>query len=236
MSWILDIIIVAIAAGTIYFSAKNGFIKTAISALAFLAAIVITAMFTTPVADWIKNTSVAETVETATEEAIINVLDEGSYEISSLLNGESEEFNKLVTIAQLDREELKSWYNEKIDTSAKDGKELLAKRLSAPIIDTVAVVIAVIVLFFGTQILLSIAAYFLNKLAKLPVLRSFNKLFGIILGVILALLRVLLFCFVVNILIEHSVFLGSEFISSLSPESTVLFKPLSELDIFSFFL
>mgnify|MGYP003299644338 CR=1 FL=1 len=66
MSIILDIIVVAIIALTVYFAYKNGFVKTAISTVSFLLAVAVTAMFASPLADFLKETSVAETVESTT--------------------------------------------------------------------------------------------------------------------------------------------------------------------------
>ena len=93
MSWTLDIIIILIVSLTVYFAAKNGFVKTAISASSFIIAILLTAILTTPVAEAIKASPLSVTVRNATEDRIEGIFLEGSYEMSSLLEGESEEFN-----------------------------------------------------------------------------------------------------------------------------------------------
>ncbi|MBR6783881.1 MAG: CvpA family protein [Clostridia bacterium] len=235
MSILLDIIIVAIIALTIYFAFKNGFVKTAISALSFLLAIAVTAAFASPLADFLKETAVAETVEAATEQAITDALAKDPIGINGLLEGKSEEFNNLLTLAQIDRSELAAWYSSNI-ANAESGEVMLAKRIAAPMVDIIATLIAIIVLYIGTQVILSIAAFILNKIASLPILRTANKGLGLAVGVVLALFRVCLFCFVMNLLIENALFLGNGFISSLNPESTLLFKFFSNIDIFAFFM
>ncbi len=235
MSILLDIIIVAIIALTIYFAFKNGFVKTAISALSFLLAIAVTAAFASPLADFLKETAVAETVEAATEQVITDALAKDPIGINGLLEGKSEEFNNLLTLAQIDRSELAAWYSSNI-ANAESGEVMLAKRIAAPMVDIIATLIAIIVLYIGTQVILSIAAFILNKIASLPILRTANKGLGLAVGVVLALFRVCLFCFVMNLLIENALFLGNGFISSLNPESTLLFKFFSNIDIFAFFM
>lgn len=235
MSILLDVIIVAIIALTIYFAFKNGFVKTAISALSFLLAIAVTAAFASPLADFLKETAVAETVEAATEQAITDALAKDPIGINGLLEGKSEEFNNLLTLAQIDRSELAAWYSSNI-ANAESGEVMLAKRIAAPMVDIIATLIAIIVLYIGTQVILSIAAFILNKIASLPILRTANKGLGLAVGVVLALFRVCLFCFVMNLLIENALFLGNGFISSLNPESTLLFKFFSNIDIFAFFM
>lgn len=235
MTWALDVIIILIIGLTVFFAAKNGFVKTAISAVSFIVAIAVTAAFASPFAEFIRDTAVAKTIETATEEQITDILLDGSHEIDSVLNGESEEFNTFITIAGLDREELSQWYAQNV-VDAETAESQLAKKIAAPIIDTVAMLVSILLLYIGTQIILSILAFLLDKIARLPVLKSCNKLLGTILGIVLALVRVCLFCFVVEILIENSAFLGSDMIANLKPENTFLYKIFSEIDIFSFFI
>ena len=233
MSWTLDIIIILIVSLTVYFAAKNGFVKTAISASSFIIAIVLTAAFATPVAEVIKESPLSVTVRNATEDRIEGILLEGSYEISSLLEGESEEFNKLLAVARIDKDDLMEKY---MSMDPDKVAYNLAVEISNPIIDTVAIIVAIIIIYIGTQIILSVVSFILDKVCRLPVLKSCNKLLGIVVGVVLALLRACLFCFVIKILMENADFLGSSFIAELAPEKTLLFKTFSEIDIFSFFI
>ena len=233
MSWTLDIIIILIVSLTVYFAAKNGFVKTAISASSFIIAILLTAAFATPVAEVIKESPLSVTVRNATEDRIEGILLEGSYEISSLIEGESEEFNKLLAVARIDKDDLLEKY---VSMDPDKVAYNLAVEISNPIIDTVAIIVAIIIIYIGTQIILSVVSFILDKVCRLPVLKSCNKLLGIVVGVVLALLRACLFCFVIKILMENADFLGSGFIAELAPEKTLLFKTFSEIDIFSFFI
>lgn len=233
MSWTLDIIIILIVSLTVYFAAKNGFVKTAISASSFIIAILLTAILTTPVAEAIKASPLSATVRNATEDRIEGILLEGSYEISSLLEGESEEFNKLLAVARIDKDDLMEKY---VSMDPDKVAYNLAVEISNPIIDTVAIIVAIIIIYIGTQIILSVVSFILDKVCRLPVLKSCNKFLGIVVGVVLALLRACLFCFVIKILMENADFLGSSFIAGLAPEKTLLFKTFSEIDIFSFFI
>ena len=235
MSFILDLAIIAIIAITIYFAAKNGFVKTAISAISFILAIVLTAMFANPLANYLKTTSVAETVESAVEDTITEALVNTSLGVNGLLEGKSEEFNATIGVAGLDLEQLSEWYNNNV-ADADKGEAALASRIAEPITNIIAKAIAIVILFIGALIVIAIAARILDLVAKLPIIRTANKLLGVLLGAVLALLRVTLFCFVMGLLIEHSSFLNSEFLAGLDAEKTLLFKFFSELDIFSFFI
>ncbi|MBE6692082.1 MAG: CvpA family protein [Ruminococcaceae bacterium] len=236
MSWTLDIIIVLIAGLTIYFAAKNGFVKTAISASAFIIAIALTAAFATPLAEVIKQTPVGDSIRTATEEKISDILLDGSFDIDNLLDGKSEEFNNLLSLAGIDSENLNDWYEDKVVSGMEEATARLAEKIAEPIIHTIAMAVAIVAIYIGTRIILMIVAFILDQIFRLPVLNACNKLLGIVVGVVLAAIRVLLFCFIANLIIANADFLGSDFISNLAPEKTLLFKFFNEIDIFSFFM
>ncbi len=229
MSWLLDIIIVAIIAVTVYFAAKNGFVKTAISAGSFIIAVALTFCFASPLAEVLKSTSIAEKIETETEEKIETVMLDSSLGIDQLLSGESEAFNTLVAVSGI----------EISGRDIKDGSELsptkqIAKLLTPPIVSTIALLLAIIIIYVGARIILAIIAKILDGVMRLPILKTFNKLLGVALGVVLAVLRVCVFCFIVNILINNSAFLGLDFIGAINPENTLLFNLFKNLEIFGF--
>ena len=233
MSFLLDFIIIAIIAITIYFAAKNGFVKTAISALSFVVAIAITAAFASPLADALKEAPFAETVETAVTDMVKDAIADESG-LNDFVNGESDGLNTILSLAGIEKSEFVSWYN--MSAGGDDALTEVAKYIANPIIDIIAMLVAIVILYIGTQILLSIVAFFLNKLANLPVLRTANKGLGILLGVVLAVFRVFLFCFAVNLLIDNAAFLDSDFLAGLDPNSTFLFKLFGSVDVFAFFI
>ncbi len=235
MTWLLDIIIALIIGLSIFFGAKNGFIKTAIGAATFAVAIIVTAIFTDPLAGYLKTTAIAENIGNATEEYITDIMLDNAADVDELLNGESAEFNSFIAIAGLDAEELNQWYSENV-VDSENANSLLAKKISEPIVGIIATVAAVIILYIGTQLILSIIGFIINKIFSLPVLKTCNTVLGVVLGAVLALVRISLFCFVVNILVENSDFLGIDMLSDINPDGTLLFKIFRNINIFSFFM
>lgn len=99
----------------------------------------------------------------------------------------------------------------------------------------VATFTAFILLYLGSVLVLRLAAYLLDKLTDLPILRQANKLLGLAAGVVLALLRVWLFCAVVRLLLPCADTLGLDFVSRIDPSATFLFKFFYENNFFNFF-
>ena len=153
--------------------------------------------------------------------------------VEELFEGKSEAFNTLIRVAGIDNETLKSWYAEN-DGASDRGNVRLAARISEPIVSLLSSLAAVIILFFGTKLILFILSRVLDGVMHLPVLRTCNKVFGILLGILLALVRVALLCFVVKILTENKLFIGSDIISGIDPEKTLLFKIFYGFDLFGF--
>ena len=247
MTFLLDLVIIAIFALTVYFAYKNGFVKTAVSAVSFILAIILTVTFATPLAEYIKSTELASEVKLSVSEAISNSLPqqtEGEADIKrdgieKYLDEHPEIFDRLPEFVDFNKETLLEWYDEATESGndlRQSASETLAEKSAEKIIDIVSKLLAVIILFIGAQIILSIIAFILNRIVELPVLRTANKGLGIALGVILAVLRIALFCFVMNLLIGNAEYLNSDFINSLQPENTFFFKLFSNIDIFSFFI
>lgn len=247
MTFLLDLVIIAIFALTVYFAYKNGFVKTAVSAVSFILAIILTVTFATPLAEHIKSTELASEVKVSVSEAISNSLPQQTEgeadikrdDIEKYLDEHPEIFDRLPEFVDFNKETLLEWYDEATESGndlRQSASEALAEKSAEKIIDIVSRLLAVIILFIGAQIILSIIAFILNRIVELPVLRTANKGLGIALGVILAVLRISLFCFVMNLLIGNAEYLNSDFINSLQPENTFFFKLFSNIDIFSFFI
>ncbi len=234
MSFLLDFVIIAIIAITVYFAAKNGFVKTSISALSFIISIALTAMFATPLEHALMSAPFAETVETAVTDMVKDsIFDEDGLE--KFVNGETQGLDTVLSLAGVEKSDFIEWYNGE-SANGEDVLTSASKFIAEPIVTLLAKLAAIIILFIGTQILLAIAAFFLNKLANLPILRTANKGLGILLGCVLALFRIFMFCFAMNLLIENADFLNSDFLMSLDPQSTFLYKLFSGIDVFAFFM
>lgn len=219
MGWLLDLIVLLIIGVTIFAAYKRGFVKTLISTCSFLIAILLTSFLAEPLTGVLKDAAVTELIENATEQKIITILDENSFEPKDLFEGRSEEFNRLVSISGVDKEEFLQAQEAKRDALITKT----AKTIAVPIINSFASTLAIIIIYFAVRVALIVGGIFLDRLAKLPLLRTVNQTFGLLLGVLLALFRVLLFCFIVNILIKVGGFIGNDFLISLNSGDAVIF-------------
>ena len=242
MSAILDILIVVIIGVTIGFAVKNGFVKTVLSAASFLIALAVAFLFVAPVRDAFLETmpfeeaakrvesGMAVKVRTAVDESITSFVTDTSEEQAEL-----PEFLTKLEFIGIDKDELQTKWNDWRSGNTETLKNELVGYVSEPVLRAVATFTAFILLYLGSVLVLRLAAYLLDKLTDLPILRQANKLLGLAAGVVLALLRVWLFCAVVRLLLPCADTLGLDFVSRIDPSATFLFKFFYENNFFNFF-
>ena len=238
MNAILDIIIVIIAVVTIYFAVKNGFVKTLLSASSFLLAVIITVVLLSPVKTAFMNTSAADNLRTRVESSIDEILvKNGIEDVEQLVEKDSpSDFTQLLNKVGIGENELSTQFKQWKTEAGVDLRERLIDYLAEPVVNTVVTVAAVALLFFGSLILLKIATYVLDKVFTLPVLKTANKLLGVLLGVLLAIVRIYLFCIIIKLLLPYGQTLDIGMLSAINPEGTLLFRLFYDFNIFSFLL
>lgn len=239
MNAILDIIIVIIASLTIYFAYKRGFIKTLLSASSFLIAIVLTVLLLSPVKSALMSSSLAEDVRSRVETEINDIISSNGIKDVEELTGKDSKISEFTTMLEkigLSQEDLNDKFKEwKADSVTQTSlKEKLVDYIADPVVDAIITVAAIILIFFGSIILLKITAYVLDKVCKLPILRTANKLLGVLMGVVLALVRIYLFVILVKLLIPNGNALGIEMLADINPDKTLLFKLFYDFNIFQF--
>lgn len=248
MSSILDIIILFIAGITIYFSVKNGFIKTVLSASAFLIAALITITLTSTVKNaYLQSPSsdkLREKVSVSLEKAIDSAGKENTGDPDSKFDaekvieedGEKDEFFSVLEKFGVDRNDLKNKITEWKKDAGTDVKKMIISYITEPVTRAIVTAAVIAILFFGSLLILKIVAFVLDKVCKLPVLKTANKLLGLLLGIILAIVRVYLFCFIIKMIIPYGHTFDIGLLTALNPENTLLFKLFYNFNLFNFLL
>ena len=158
MSLIIDLIILAIILLFTFLGYKRGLIKLAIKLCTFIIAIVIAFLFYKPVANVIiSNTNIDETLQSSITERI---LPEG---VSS--SDEVQIYNELPNI---------------ILQNSQNTVQSISESFSTTIIETACLLI----IFVTVKIILKFVTVLADLIAKLPILKQFNKLGGTIYGVL----------------------------------------------------
>lgn len=196
---IVDIIIIALLALSIFLGYKKGLVSLAVGLFAFIIAIVATVVLCKPISNLIiNNTKIDENI---TKSIVENV--NGWME-----NGKDKETNNELVV------------------SAKEGMlEQTASGLAVNIINGVVM----LALFIIVRIALIFVTAIANMVAKLPILKQFNKLGGMLYGALRGILIVYLALMIVNVWSQFS----PNNVVSKNVEGSYIGKAMTEYNIFN---
>lgn len=236
MNILLDLIIVIIAGITIFLAAKRGFVKTFISAVSSLLALVMVMLFTVPLADALAETAAAAAIRESTAGFIDELVQNSKSEDSlSLVQDTSGKLYGVLETAGIDLGEFSDWLEESTGQSEDTFRKNLVEYISGPVATLVMRAIAMLILYFGTSILLKIVGMLLTGVIEhIPFVRGANHVMGMVLGVVLALVRVFIFCAIVGIFINTASLTGLTFFEQIDPAETYLFRLFDAIQILQF--
>ena len=165
MGIILDLVLIAILILSIIFGYKRGLINVAFNVCAFIVALVITFILYKPITNLvINNTQIDETIKSAIiENNLLKTSDDNQTKDKDVLNKYVE---KYVTDTA----------NDALDSSAR----IVAEKI-------VGIMVAII-LFIVVRILLILTRFIADGIASLPIIKQFNKLGGLLYGILSGLI------------------------------------------------
>lgn len=185
MGFVVDLIILALVALSIFIGYKRGLIKCAINVLSFFIAILVVVLLTTPISNLIiNNTKIDDNIKST----ILEKID---------FNNVSAEDLKLDENNSNSPEVVRDYINDLTKGATDNVAEVLAENLSIMIVN----IGVAIVLFIGTKFALIFVKALADILGKIPLIKQFNKAGGIIYGVASGIVRVYLILAVISIIV-----------------------------------
>ena len=170
MGIIIDIVVIAILALSIFFGYKRGLIKVIFNLCAFLVALILTFILYKPVASFvIENTDLYDNIKQV-------VLDNGITEKKENVTDNNAGVDKYIE---------KYTYN-----AITEAKNDVVKSAADTIALNAVNVLVSIGLFIVIRILLIFAKFLVEALAELPIVKQFNELGGALYGAITGLIAI----------------------------------------------
>lgn len=171
MGIILDIILIALIAISIFLGYKKGLIKLAVKLFAFVIAVVVTLVLYKPVSNLIIE-------KTELDDNIKNVIIENGTQEIEENNGEIKEDGFMSY--------MQDYVGDTIAEAQNDIVTIVAEVVSVKAIN----LIAIIGIFVVTRVALILLTFISDLITKLPIIKQFNKLGGTVYGVLRGLLIV----------------------------------------------
>ena len=168
---IADIVVVVMILIATFMGYKRGFIRTGFGVLSFFIAIAITFMFYKPVMGLIKE-------RTGVEEWLYEYLYslEFKEESAEIESGDEYIDNLPQTIIDVIG----------LEEAKQNAKNVIVQK----IVDFVVKLLAIIIVYIVAKVVLAIAVFVLDSIFSLPVLKQFNEILGLLLGIVLGFVQV----------------------------------------------
>lgn len=171
MSIIVDLVVIGIMLLCIIIGYVRGLTGSLIKILSFVLSIIIAFVLFIPISNFIiNNTKIDDNLEQSMREIIIKE-DEGTNE---------KEMPETIT----------EYINSKVEQAADSAKETIVDNTAREVSVTIVKAGTWIVLFIVARILLILLKFITSLIAKLPVIKQFDKLGGIIYGILEGLIIV----------------------------------------------
>lgn len=232
MSLILDIIVIVVAVVAVTSGIRRGFIKSFMSLVSTLVAFVAAWVFTPTVSALLSAKVFSAPITGSVRSTLMSLLTHNGegYDLSKLFEDFPEAFSQLISKFGADSASLKAEYGSN-SAASTEVVDKLAQKISDPIVSLVSNVVAFIGLFVVALILLFIITAIIEFFAKLPVIRSANKLLGFVFGLLSAAFSVILLCKLFPPVISMLEPFNPEWFNDGVIQKTLIVKRVAELNL-----
>lgn len=180
MSIAIDVILAVITASCLISGWYKGFVNTVMNLISFFIAGTGAYLFCSIPADHMYSELFLPRISEMIESSILS--GSAGRTLAELFNSKPKFFtdilNRYSTVG-----EVESFYNSGSELSVADISSFMAD----PIARAISNILGFVLIFIALLIVLGIITFVLDKICKLPVLKSANKLLGIVLGAVLGL-------------------------------------------------
>ena len=233
MHFVFDAIITALCIFIIVLSCKKGFIKSLTGLIKGVVSFIAAYAFTPMLASYVDEHFMLKRISSGIEKTISSLSGNGNgtFDLAGMFDKMDSSLKQIIDRYGADEDVISGMCR---GNAAADGDTVskLAKYIASPVSDTLSKALSFIAIFIAVFVALSLIAFLLNAVFKLPVLRSANKFLGLVFGVLEAF--VLAVC-LSNVLASLSVGLGSINSSLFGREvveNSVVMKFFSTVDLF----
>lgn len=226
MNIILDILAAAIFLLTVIHGYKKGFVRTVLNLCGGIICLAVAITLSPRVGTFINENYMAPFFENTITNKITELApsDTGEPDIDKLIEEEPNEFIQILEKFNINldafKEQFELFKKESVENTAEAAVEYVAK----PASETLSYILAFILLLIASALAMAILKFLLDKIVKLPILRTANKFLGMIFGILFALLWIYILAMIVEIALPYLKNATSQIISQIEPSSTLIFK------------
>ncbi len=188
MSLVFDGIILLVCVTSVILGAKRGFIKSVMGVFTLVAALFLAYAFTPAVSQYIHDSEWIENVSDSIGDTIKSLSrnDEGTFNLEKMFQDMPDAFQQIIDRYNADEGTLSQTapVHPQAEESAVDT---LSEMIAAPVVNVISDVLAFLLIFIASVIVLKLLTWILDLIFQLPVLKTANTFLGLLVGVVIAL-------------------------------------------------
>jgi len=225
LEYAVDIVLLILFAGMVVSGAAKGFVKTVLGMVAMLAALFAAYQLSALLAPAVYNTFISEKVTEAIQTKLSSAADAevAAHQISAVMSAIPDLVLSIASAIGIRTGGIAEKINSLDNTGANIAKEL-ADNVAAPVITAVVHAVLFAVILAVAYVLLTAVVRLIDKIFKLPVLKSANRIMGGLLGAVKGMILVYLVC----VILEIAAGLGKDTFIAQAAESSKIAGIINE--------
>ena len=225
MGLIIDIVLPIIMAVIIISAYKAGFVKAGMGLIRSLVSFLAAYAFAPTLGKWISDKFLLKRISSGIAGTVRSLSEtpDGTYNLDGMVNKMDSALKSILRNYKVDGKEL-SDVCEGVVNGTETHVEKVSEFIASGISEKISYCIAFILLFITTFVLLVVLTVVVDKLFALPVLKSVNKVFGLIFGIAQALAFAVICCTVAVALFKFLGSIDSELFGDAAIERSLILR------------
>lgn len=231
MSWIIDVLLIGIVLGTVFFYWKRGFVRSILTFGRLLFSALAASLFGRYVGKLLSDIFFHNFITQKVHDTLLSLVGSNteSFHLDQLLQQDA--FVKTVERFGGSMADIEAKFGN-MTNATQDTLTELSQTIAAPITTLVTNLLGYLIVFALVYILFFVFTGILSKIFELPVLKQINKLLGLLLGILIAALYALIFCILGSYLLRFIGAISGKFIADELIAGTALFRLIANIKLF----
>ncbi len=233
MNYILDIIVVGIILLSVILGMKKGLVKMLLDLAGIVIALAVTYALVNPVSEFVCN----KFVITPMAKSVVNTITSGNEnaDISAVVSSSPDFLDDILKTFNINMDELKTITENNKNAPAADKNLLIGKEIVRPAAKSASYTGTFIVLFVLCLIAVRIVSKLAKFINKIPLIGSFNKGGGALLGLVAGIIAVFVFANIAKAVSYTKAASNEDFIfNEANIQNTVVFKHIYNFKVFDY--
>ncbi len=227
MNIILDIFALAVFIFSIYRGYKKGFVKTVLKLCSGIVCLILAISLSPTVGQFLNDNYISPALEGVITDKISELTasaDTSQTDIDKIIEEEPNEFIQILEKFNVDFETFKEKFNQFSSSSVENASQATIEYVAKPLSETVSYIVSFILILLVSSLVLAVVTFLLDKIVKLPILKTANKFLGMVAGILFGLLWVYVLAMVMEISLPYIRNVSAPAIAQIEPSSTMFFK------------